>query len=434
MRFGLLLPSGDLRSTIRRRRRLSHTEVASRSWLAIGCLVVWCQRLGAPLLSWLAGALFLVNPVVWRSVMTVYSDSIGVPCLTAAYALLLLDASPRRRVVACLTAGALMGLTVNANLFLALPIGASLAVWLAVRVLVVRKHAAFEAIAAASGIVLVTLFGALVYWIRFGSPNIFAPSIDAARTLQSSSACERAPTRDWLNFRPYLFLPAASIICLGITLAVRRIKPVWYEIAAVGMMTVVGIIYLYQEFISEGYLLEIYFYTSYFVGLNVILVVLAARRIMECFVIRWWTIAIPTGLVLIYPFIWRLVRDGVQVWTVPGLPVFVGIVAVLALLRNHAWACIVSCTFLSVSPLIATLSSPHHVPLAVGQPYRREPNYDTSLFNQNYRYFHAYELAHDFVEFAPEWQSSPGRLCSGTRLATRWPTSWGPRSSGCERR
>ena len=243
-------------------------------------VMIWGKRTRGYLLGVLGCAIILLSPVTHRAVMTIYSDTVGVPYVAGATVLLLLPGSARARIMYTLAAGGLIGLTINSNLVIALPLAVSLLAWFVVRIMTTRsRQAVWEALAVAGGAILVTLLGALLYLVRFGRANIISPSIDAARRISDVVTADRAPTREWLLFRPYLFLPLIAIVALGVTLAAARQRPRWQESALVGMLVGAGAFYLFEEFILEGYLLETYFYTSYFLGPTVLLMLYVVDRV-----------------------------------------------------------------------------------------------------------------------------------------------------------
>ena len=193
VRFGLLIPSELLTWMLG-----PAAGYFALRWFVVSAatavVVVWCKRIDAPRLGWVAGALFIVNPIVIRAVMTVYTDTVVVPYLFAAFASSSCQDRPAARTVVSLGAGASIGLSVNSNLWLAIPLGGALIVWAVVRLVVVRRQSLFELVAVSVGIGVVTAAGALIYKLRFGHANVLKASIDAAQRSTSSCRPMSLPT------------------------------------------------------------------------------------------------------------------------------------------------------------------------------------------------------------------------------------------------
>ncbi len=382
--------------------------------LITGVLVVWklwSDSLGRRSLALLGGAMFVLSPVTQRAVMTIYSDSVGVPYIAAAFALFLLPGTIRSRVIACAGGGLLVGLTLNANLFMAVPLGVALGAWLVVRVVCVRRLGMLEGLVVVAAIVLTTAVGSVYYRVRFGDGDVVGASIDAARRLADVVTLDRAPNREWLLFRPYLFLPLVAIVGLAAVLAVCRSRPTWIEVAAVSMLASASAVYVVQEFVLEGYLLETYFYTSYYIGPTIIVLMLTFRRVLDARpgADRLGTMAALVALLV--PFGLYALRGRVELWTLPLIPLLVASIVGLALLARHRTVpAVVLIAALAAAPIAIPFLAPADVPLAVGQPYRREPYYDTSMFNADTQMLDNYGLASRFVDLVPTWRSRQGTV------------------------
>lgn len=378
---------------------------------SISLLFVWGRKLSGAGVGLFAATAFLINPIVFRSVMTVYSDTVGVPFVVMAYTLLLFPGSDRHRRIACAGAGILVALTINANIFMALPLGLALTCWFAVRVWSARRAGIIEAGTLIGSAFVVTALFCLFYAIRFGDGNIFQPSIDAARRIDNLGLpMDRDPTRQWLNFRTFLFLPLVSVVALGSALRIGRVRPNWIESAAVVMLAAPSAVLLYEEFIAEGYLLETYYYTSYFFGPTVIVLALAFVRLAQAFPARH-TLARLAGFisVALFPFVWTLSLSDISFWSLPTVPVvLVVVVGLIVACRRLSSASVVAMCLLAICPLLFTLGAPANVPLAAGQAFRREPLYNLSMFNPDYAGLEQYELASEFMELVPDWVDAPG--------------------------
>jgi hypothetical protein len=377
---------------------------------ALAAIIMLFRRVNAPLLGLLGCALFALNPVTIRAMTTIYSDAVGVPYVLVAFALLLCPGRVRSRLVASGGAGVLIGLTIHSNPFVALPLGASCVVWVAVRFWQARGAAILEAALVIGGVLVVTLLGGLLYALRFGDADVLSPSLDAARDLSNVHSVDRAPTRQWLDFRPELFLPVLGITVLMVLL-VRGRRPEWFEAAAAAMLCAAGAVYLVEEFGREGYLLETYYYTSYFVGPTIILIVLAMRALLEDASRSSGAAAVGLVIVAAFPFAWHLSPWEVSVWTIPTIPLAVAVLAALVVAgRSLRVANTLAIGVLAVAPLATTVTAPHDVPLAPGQPYRREPNFHEVFFNSESRLLDVYSISYDFMELVPDWEDAPGTV------------------------
>lgn len=408
VRFGLLIPAQIFDAILG-----APAGYFGLRWVAVsasvGVLWFWCRRIGARHLGWVAAALVIINPVVIRAVMTVYSDSVGVPYLVAAFPLLLLPGPNKTRLMACASAGVLIGLTVHSNLYLVLPLGAALVLWAAVRLLVDFRQAILESAVVIAMVIVVTIAGVCYYRLRYGDADILQPSIAAARRLGDVIPTDRAPTRQWLNFRPAILLPLVATGLLLTSLIRERLRPEWYEVAALAMTAAIGGVYAQNEFLASGFFLETYYYTSYFVGLTVVILLLALRRILAHSSSPNRSAAIAATAVIAFPYAWRLALDDLRVWSIPTIPAILALTILLIVMRTHA-ALTTASVMLAMTPLLLTLAEPRNVPLAAGQTYRREPTYERALLDPDDQDLARYELASDFMRVVPDWRASPGTV------------------------
>ena len=218
-----------------------------------------------------------------------------------------------------------------------------------------------------------------------------------------------APNRHWLNFRPFLFIPLMAIVCLVAILRRRRMRPAWFEVAAIGMFLAVTAAYIYDEFLTQGYFLETYFYTSFFVGPTIILVVLCVRRLLMGTTVSRGGALVAAGAVAFFPFFWKVALGDLRVWSIFVIPLLLVVIIGLAWTRRRL-APVGAATVLVLTPLLLTLANPRDVPLAAGQPYRREPYYERSMFNPHEGSLDRYVMASRFMELVPDWSAEPGSV------------------------
>ena len=173
----------------------------------------------------------------------------------------------------------------------------------------------------------------------------------------------------------------------------------------------IGAVYLVNEFGPNGSLLETYYYTSYLVGLVVVLIVLAVRRLVcgQPWERRAYTTC--AAAVVVAPYVWKLAGEHLSVWTIPAVPLLVAAVMLAAYVQRWwRFGTAAAALVVSASPLLLTLAAPGDVPLAPGQAYRREPHYETSMFHPDHRVLDLYADAHRFMEIVPDWADSPGSV------------------------
>jgi hypothetical protein len=413
VRFGLLLPSEIFNEVLGPRLGYFAFRWLLAALGAGGLFILFRRIAGLPA-AFLAVALFLTNPMLVHAMMTVYSDTVIVPYVTAGFALLLLPVGGTSLTIARLAAGALFGLAIHANLFAALPLGFALVAWLTVRLLHRPRSlraGVIETGLVAAGIFVVSTVGFVYYGLRFGDANIVRPSIDAAKQFSGADFGFKAPTKEWLNFRAYLWLPVLAPVVLAVVRTVQRRRMVLYEVAAASMLLAAWVAYVVEEFLLNGYTFETYFYSSYLFGPTVIVLTLAGAALVEG---QPWSkqALVASGFaVLLFPFVWSAWLRNVAVWALPSVPlVLLALIGLALVARHRPGARVFAILLICICPLLFTLSTPRNVPLAEGQPGRKEPSYDQALFNRNTNTLEIYELAQGFTQLMPKQDASPGSV------------------------
>ncbi len=164
------------------------------------------RRHGSRAAGWCGAVLCLSSPIFLRALMTAYADTTGLPCLVGGFACMLMPS--RHRVRWAGLAGGLFGIAIHSNPFLISVITVACVARMALQLVRGERSALLDYLWAVGGVLAVTILGSAYYWIAFGDPNIFGPSIDALRTYSGELArFFRSPTHDWLGFSPHLYMP-----------------------------------------------------------------------------------------------------------------------------------------------------------------------------------------------------------------------------------
>lgn len=419
VRFGLILPGRLLSSTF--------GPVAGyfvlRYLLAVlcaGAVYLLARRCGSRAAGWFGAVLCLSSPILLRALMTTYSDTTGLPFLLAGTACLLMPSPHRLRWAA--GSGVFIGLAVNSNMYVAAVAAVAFAAWLAIQLLRRDWSAAARLALAAALAIAVTVAGALYYRVAFGDGDIIGPSIDALRAYSGETArFFRAPTRDWLGFSLHLYLPLLVAAATAAVLVTRMPSPGEKRAKAIlgarplldvlVMLLAVEGLYLYQQFVADGYSLETYYYTSYQFALVVLGATLAVVELTKR---RWfgergaWVLA---GLALAIPLARNLVFDSLELWAWPAVPVMVGATGLaLVLSRWRTVAGWVGAVALVTSFVLLGLAPPRNVPYSPGQTVRFDPSYDQAVGHRTDEGLELYDLATQVIRVVPRWSSDPGSV------------------------
>ncbi len=177
------------------------------------------------------------------------------------------------------------------------------------------------------------------------------------------------------------------------------------------MLVGAGAFYLFEEFILEGYLLETYFYTSYFLGPTVLLMLYVVDRVGQLTGRATAVTGTSLVLVLLAPLVLEPAVGHLEAWTIPLVPVLILVFGLCVWLAPKLrWTALAAAAGLALTPIVLPLLSPQDVPLAEGQPYRREPFYGSSMFSWDQELLDAYGLAGEFVQMVPESSDEPGTV------------------------
>ena len=201
--------------------------------------------------------LMLLMPMLLRTVLSDYVDSLTVPAGVACIAAVALR--PRSRWTAGVV-GALAAAILVAN-----PIAFSIVLCLIpawIRELRWTKFMA-TSFAIATGTFLAVLAGGLlIFRVRYGIPNVYAPTIDFMRTNTSLVDPLRSHRLFWMVHNIWIYLP---LMVLAIWLYLARVAKVEFDGAERTILTTCGVQYLFQiwfQFGQHGITLEVPYYWS----------------------------------------------------------------------------------------------------------------------------------------------------------------------------
>lgn len=202
-------------------------------------------------------ALVLLMPMAIRGLMTDYSDAVAFPL---GVALIVVLARWPERWQAAAIVGVFAGLMVVANPFAATVVAAAVPFWL-LRV-APRRWPALLAVAAAGG-VAVLVFGWLLFRLRYGIPNVYAPTLDFIREQGTPRDPLKSPRLVWLRYRLWIYLPP---LLVGLYQVLKRWGGVTFDATADFVVRTCALQYALQvwyQFSRNGSTLEISYYWSY---------------------------------------------------------------------------------------------------------------------------------------------------------------------------
>jgi hypothetical protein len=208
-------------------------------------------------------AISVSSPYLARALLWDHPDASGVPFLTAAICLILLEQV--RWKMRSFIGGSFAGMAVHSNVFTVAILGIFVAcyslIWLRQRrsFVMLLKRLLFVAL----GIVLVTLVGCIYYWKTVGSHHIFGPTITNAIALSSGGMRQwRVPGVEWTMRLFHVFVPVwLAVCCVAIWSGRRRALSV--TVIMYFGVTVTAFYYIHQ-FLLAADTLQLFYYFSYF--------------------------------------------------------------------------------------------------------------------------------------------------------------------------
>ncbi len=177
------------------------------------------------------------------------------------------------------------------------------------------------------------------------------------------------------------------------------------------MLAAVQAFYLIQQFVLDGYALEVYYYASYLFAFVVLGVTMSVVEIARRPGLPRWSVWLGVGVVVGLPFLRNLAFDGLQLWAWPTVPVMLGAVAVaIAVAAWRPALAIVPAIVLLGSLVLLGVAPPRNVALGPGQAFRYDPNYQAAIGNGSLNGLESYDVAGQLVDATPKWDDTPGSV------------------------
>ena len=417
VRFGLLVPA-QLSSTMLG-PELGHFALSYALAAASAAALLYLGlAYGSRFSGWAAAIVCLSSPVFIAAVMTLYADTVGIPCLIAGTALLLAPRNSRRLWVRSSIAGLFYGVAINANLFVLGPLFATAGVLALLSCLRRDFRRLIDLLWVGLGIGLVTLAGSVYYGIHYGHFDVLGPSIEAIRRYSGADGLAlRSPDHAWISFSPHLFIPAAVMFALTALLATNkaRSRNTWVKrifepgtLDALAIIAAVQLFYLFHQFVLDGYSAEAYYYYSYTFPFSIVGLTLALSQLDTRQRSRW------VGLVFLviaasFPIARNVAFQDLQLWLWPGVVIILGLVLVSTLIakRTSALAAFAG-ALLVVGVGVLGVAAPRDVPLSPGQNFRWDPHYEAMTGYGDATGLETYIAAANLTSLVPKWASEPG--------------------------
>jgi hypothetical protein len=338
---------------------------------------------------------FVANPVTAQAILSTYHDSIAVPVLTAVVSILVIASrsSSRARVAWCAAAGTLVGVGLNANLFVIPVAGVAM---LAFCALLLRGRRIRETLLAGSafvvGMVAVSLSGVLAYDAMFDDPNIYETSLRALDEIAGDTTW-RSPSPSWLLDRWYVYAPFVAV-ALGVVALFRR-RVAWTERPAFLLAIAIGAgslaWFVVHQFLLGGYTMEHAYYFSYVIGPVCLMVGAAAGELT----VR----SRPLSLLVVaspIPLAWVA-----QPLEVPEFVMFavLAVAAIVTMTRLHSASAVVVVALAVMH--VAWGSAPRDPTEASPGSFHYEPHYEQTFGDVDTSAFDAYVLANRLTSVVP---------------------------------
>jgi hypothetical protein len=392
--------------------------------IAVAATFVCLRRRYTPAIG-LIGCLILVcNPIFVRAILTHYTTVIVLPATAVVCALLAMgEVSRRGGLVLRGGVGLAMGVAFAANPFSAFPNAVAVAVYALVRGPRRWRNTLAELVVLSSMALLVLVAGAVLYWWRFGDPNILSPSLDAARRYSGETVPGVEPDLQWLQFRPDTWLAVLAGLALACSLYASRWANLgWQERAFLATPLAMWLAFALHQFVLDGYMLEIYFYNSQLlppsalaIGAGIAVLARSGDRTPRPEIapspesslrLLPWAAA---GVLVLALFV--VARYPIDLWTIPGVFLVGGVLAAAAAWpRQRDGGRWLLATAAACLPLLLALGSVIDVPLRPGQPFRQDARYREALFNSDSTWFNRYLLASRIVDRVPRTELDPGSV------------------------
>lgn len=205
----------------------------------------------------------LTSPYFARALLWDYPDAAGVPFLTAAICLFLLE--NRFSMWRDTFAGALAGMAVNSNFFEVAVIGIFGGIWLLFCVFFKRSlnDVIKRAAAVALGGLIICVLGCIYYWHALGKPtNIFQPTVAMASDLATGGTKQwHIAGMIWTFNSIHVFIPPLLVICCASVGRWRKVNFTSLVIVSFGLT--VTTFYYAEQFFLDSDILQLFYYFSY---------------------------------------------------------------------------------------------------------------------------------------------------------------------------
>jgi hypothetical protein len=373
---------------------------------------------GSRTAGWLGALACLCSPVFLGALMTMYTDTVAVPCLVGGLVLLLMP-STRARPLRALVAGLLFGLAFNTNLFIGPLLVAAFACRAVLHVLRREWFAFVEWVIVAVGVVLVTALGALYYGLAFGDPDVLTPSIDAARLYSGDAGLVfRAPDHRWLGFSPHLYIPGLVGLALLLTIVVRRrvadeswlrrlVRPGAAD--ALALLGGAQLFFVLHQFVLDGYSMEAYYYYSFLWPFTMVALVMVGVEARSARSFGARGLAAAAAVAVLVPVVKDLAWPDLEVWPSTAVPVLAGVVALgVVAARFVPWAAWVGVLVLVLGVSLLAVAPPQDVELSPNQNFRWDPHYELMTGSDDTTGLSYYRAAAQLADLVPRWEDDPG--------------------------
>jgi hypothetical protein len=205
----------------------------------------------------------LTSPYFAQALLWDHPDATGVPFLTAAICLFLLDERPSRGRDTL--AGACAAMAVHSNFFVISLVGIFGMIWVVISL--VFRHPARDlskrAFHVAVGALFVTALGFFYYWNVLGRPtDIFSVTLYTALMLaRGGTKSWRVPGVSWIAMQVHVLIPVMlSVVCVS---AGRWRRLDFMRLVVVAFGVTVTAFYYTEQFFLDSDILQLFYYFSY---------------------------------------------------------------------------------------------------------------------------------------------------------------------------
>ena len=246
-----------------------------------------------------AVAAMVTSPYFARALLWDYPDAAGVPFLTAAICIFLMEGRPS--FLRDVLAGCCAAMAVNSNFFEISLIGIFGLIWLVFSVASHRplKEVLRRVSGVALGALVICFLGILYYWHAFGRPvNIFAPTLGMASNLQKGGTRQwRVPGISWIARQIHVLIPVLLSVCCVLIIRWRRVTFTSLIVVSFGLAATA--FYYVEQFLLDSDVLQLFYYFSYLLP------------------------AVFLMLAFLWQMLWERIRLGASAFIGLGLTVFV---------------------------------------------------------------------------------------------------------------